>query len=310
MKKNEPFNYEKKEAEWRKLKIVPDPKWRRLMASVDSKTVEDIFKAEIELGVYQNDELMSKVMDKFQQELNKKNENAKNLIENYLTEAVENVLCNVRYHFFAQDGPKWQQINKDKPLVRNYFYFEQFPDETVQLNEQRAYEKQSAERIHAHNGWVMGDDPLKNFASEESTVYFRRHLIVWGDSAKLRYGNGPEDNPELWAYMADYTIKTAKIFHGVRLDNCHSTPIHVAQYFLDKARLIRPNLYIIAELFTNSENLDNRFITELGITALIREALSAYNSNDLGRLVHRFGGEAAGSFVQLPQRPLLEGNTF
>lgn len=141
----------------------------------------------------------------------------------------------------------------------------------------------------ANNGWIWNADPLQNFALLPSKAYLRREVIVWSDCVKLRYGSGPEDNPWLWKYMTDYVITLAVMFDGFRIDNCHSTPLHVGMALLDAARAVNPNLYICAELFTGNEETDIHFVSRLGINSLIREAYNGHDPKDLSRLLYRFG---------------------
>ena len=89
-----------------------------------------------------------------------------------------------------------------------YFNFP-FDDSNLE-NELSLIEDDKGALIMAHNGWVLGGDALKNFAEEDSDVYLCRHLIAWGDSIKLRYGENIEDSPYLWNLMKEYTVQMAK----------------------------------------------------------------------------------------------------
>eukprot|EP00921_Rhytidocystis_pertsovi_P016924 GHVQ01026653.1.p1 GENE.GHVQ01026653.1~~GHVQ01026653.1.p1 ORF type:complete len:1157 (-),score=119.47 GHVQ01026653.1:1814-5284(-) len=134
----------------------------------------------------------------------------------------------------------------------------------------------------------MGWDATKDFAGKGSLVYLRRQLVAWSDCVKLRYGRCPSDNEFLWNWMTKYCRDAAKVFHGVRLDNCHSTPIHVAKHMLQACRRERSNIWVYAELFTGEQLQDLYFERELGISALIREAMQTHSTLDLANHVTKY----------------------
>lgn len=194
----------------------------------------------------------------------------------------------IRYLRLDHDGPKLGTISKTRPLVETYF---------TRLPANTTTEKHSQKSLAlVNNGWIWAANALKDHAGSDSRAYLRREVIIWSDCVKLRYGRSPTDNPFLWDFMTRYTQLMARYFAGFRIDNCHSTPILVAEYLLDKAREIRPNLAVFAELFTGSEEMDYVFVKKLGISALIREAMQAWSPEELSRLVHMHGGRPIGSF--------------
>lgn len=220
---------------------------------------------------YDEDTRRRKCTEAFRAKLEELNEPVRSEIQGYLEYAVENALAGVRYERVQADGPRVRDNDNCHPLFSRYFT----PD--LKLSKFDEYEKiiytAEGKAFMAHNGWVMNADPLADFALPQpgrGNVYLKRELIAWGDSVKLRYGERLEDSPYLWSHMRKYVENTARIFDGVRLDNCHSTPLHVAEYLLDSARKVNPDLYVVAELFTNSDNTDNIFVNRLGITSLIR----------------------------------------
>ncbi|OJD16543.1 glycogen debranching enzyme [Emergomyces pasteurianus Ep9510] len=208
-------------------------------------------------------------------------------------EIFDQIFNRAKYLRLDDDGPKLGPITKENPLVETYFT-------RLPVNEvTRKHPPKSLSLVN--NGWVWNADAMRDNAGPDSRAYLLRQVIIWGDCVKLRYGTCPDDNPFLWDYMARYTRLMAKYFAGFRIDNCHSTPLVVAEYLLDEARRVRPDLAVFAELFTGSEETDYLFAKRLGLNALIREAMQAWSTAELSRLVHRHGGRPIGSFdIDLP----------
>jgi len=191
-----------------------------------------------------------------------------------------------RYLRLDADGPQiGDTVTADAPLIETYF-------------------NREFGTPLACNGWVWGGDPLIDHAGPQSKAYIRRELIVWGDCTKLRYGNGPKDSPYLWKRMGDYAKLIAKYFSGIRLDNAHSTPLHVGEFILDEARKVRPNLYVVAELFSGSQEIDKLYVEKLGINSLLREAIMPGNPKDFSTVIHANGGLPIGSLID----PVLSGS--
>ena len=205
-----------------------------------------------------------------------------------VAEILEQIFNRVKYTRLDDHGPKQGKVDLKNPLVESYF---------TRLPHNSTTEKHKKEDLAlVNNGWIWAANALIDNAGPGSRAYLRREVIVWSDCVKLRYGSGPEESPYLWKHMAEYTRLMAKYFTGFRIDNCHSTPIHVAEYLLDEARRVRPNLFVVAELFTGSEEMDYVFVKRLGLSSLIREAMQAWGTGELSRLVHRHGGRPIGSF--------------
>lgn len=210
-----------------------------------------------------------------------------------IADIMDQLFNRIKYLRIDDHGPKMGPVSKDSPLIETYFT-------RLPLNETTKKHSPKALAL-VNNGWIWNADAMRDNAGPDSKAYLRREVIVWGDCVKLRYGKSPEDNPFLWDFMTKYTQLMAKYFNGFRIDNCHSTPLVVAEYLLDKARTVRPDLTVFAELFTGSEEADYVFVKRLGINALIREAMQAWSTAELSRLVHRHGGRPIGSFdVDLP----------
>lgn len=126
----------------------------------------------------------------------------------------------------------------------------------------------------ANNGWILHADPRENFAESENLHYLRRTIVIWEDLVKLRYGERKSDSPYLWKHMKKYIQSLASVFHGFRIDNAHSTPLHVGEYFLTKGREINPNLHVFCELFCHGADVEAKYVKILGANALVKEVLN------------------------------------
>lgn len=195
--------------------------------------------------------------------------------EGFINEALKNIEDTIRDEKINCRNTKVSQQN---PLVRRYF---------AELKNNHP-EKNPNEFIVAFNGWTM---ITEDFGSKYSFHYLRRAIHIWDDCVKLYYGRKIEDSPYIWGHMEKYLGAMATIFQGMRVDNCHSTPLHVLEYFVNYARTINPSLFVFAELFSGSIFTDSLYTKRIGLNALIREAIHCRETVHLAETIRNTGGD-------------------
>ncbi|XP_053198352.1 glycogen debranching enzyme-like [Scomber japonicus] len=285
------------------LKIVQDPQHQRYGNTVDMTSALETFTPHSE-----STSDIQECCDCFRRRLEELNSELYKEMNSHAEKAVNCIVGTVVEERLAERGPKLGLVTREYPLCPRYFTF---PFEEMSLEKEMQLTEQKDKACHflAHDGFVTGNDTLRNFAEPGSEVYLRRELTCESNTIKLRYGEKPEDCPYLWDRMNTYTEITAKLFCGVRLVNCHSTPMHVTEAMLAAARAIRPDLYVVAELFTGSQLTNNVFVNRLGITSLVRDVGHATGSQEEGGWLSWFGKEPVGAFFQPSLRPLLPALT-
>ena len=243
------------------MKFDLDADFKRKAVTINFDTALKLFNV-FRQDCFDEDTRIRKCSESFRKALEDYNNRILSEIEGHMNYAIDNALAGVRYERVQGDGPRFRVIDISHPVFVPYFTHNGCAGKSMEEIEQMMY-GEAGKFFMGHNGWTMGQDPLKDFARPQpgiSNVYLKRELIAWGDSVKLRFGDKLEDSPYLWQRMKDYVDNTARHFDGVRLDNCHSTPLHVAEFLIDSARKVNPELYVVAELFTNSPDADNIFV--------------------------------------------------
>ncbi|KAK6026742.1 hypothetical protein OSTOST_07272, partial [Ostertagia ostertagi] len=178
------------------LPIEQDPEWRRFGSSVDWTKAMRIFNRPRDDATSEEDRI-AKCVAAFEYHLHYLNGEAGKVAWEILMSGLRAMMGHILY-------PAYFLLNEAM--------------DSWEEEEKLAFDPEKSRYLMAFNGWVMSDNPLKNFALKDSQVYLRRELVCWGDSIKLNYGEKPEDCPYLWQYMKDYTEKMCAYVHAFA---CH-----------------------------------------------------------------------------------------
>lgn len=167
-----------------RIVIIQDGFYRRLKSTIDLDLAAAVyyFKWDNEDGSIP----ANRAVDSLRSKLYNLNEGAKHVTKCHIASAIDNILAGARYERLQGDGPQYPKVTAEQPFIHRYFLKVDMPENEEIEKEEALMYGEKGKFVLAHNGWVMNDDPLRNFAEPGSNIYLRRELIAWGDSCKLR----------------------------------------------------------------------------------------------------------------------------
>jgi glycogen debranching enzyme len=207
-----------------------------------------------------------------------------------IQEIVKNTIKSASHRFVDDDGLKLGAVSAKTPLVESYFA--------------KIATKSGVIRLVC-DGYVPESAPGFDFLAPECDAVLKRELVVWNDTIRLRYGTGAEDSPFLWNYMTKYVESVAEVVAAIRLGGTDNTPIHVSDFFIQKARAINPKIYVMGALDLNTKSQAIQFIQRLGITSILREGCHQLTARDITALLWASGGRSVATLAHLDRRAVL-----
>ena len=150
------------------LMLIEDKDFRRYGRTVDMGLAIANYNLSME-KINQEEERVEACVENLRTDLLRLNSVAHAKVSAHLTTAVANVISGAFYQHVDPDGPRKTgvSVREDEELVAPYFTCQDLPN--LEMEFELAWSEEGR-LCMAHNGWVMGDDPLRDFAMPGSQV--------------------------------------------------------------------------------------------------------------------------------------------
>ncbi|RWS26695.1 glycogen debranching enzyme-like protein [Leptotrombidium deliense] len=284
----------------KEVKVIQDVEYRRHKSKVNVCPFVHKAIEEAKDSNHKCEEWVNTCCQSFRQSLDSLNAKIMSDVNSQLLEAIENIINLIRIERVDEKGPKIPFISKDEPLIASYFTDilngEIKNVRTIKQIEESMYDSRNNIYIALRSFYpkVTNSDENESETKYDEPAfneYLKREMKVKKKSVKLNFNEKKEDSKFIFDHLKRYIETTAKIFHGFVINDVSSIAPHALTYFIDLARSVNPDCFIIGEMPNITCQSDVDLINTLGLSAVIRCSLNVTSVSKLGSFVKRSMGD-------------------